>query len=207
MLRRAALAVAGGGGVAGAYGYKWANDNLGSDALDRIIQVCACLHATLLQIHDAAPAAHHSSTRWHCRPSSTTRSPRRAVRSCPSCCRNSSPRCPKSIGRYANPNPDRTPTRTPTPTRCPRPSSCGAMRCCTRSISSRSSISSCSLAVRRTPPARAPASVSQPEWYARRRLLLQERPEDRLEHGRRGAQGVHRSVPALLERHPSSPGG
>ena len=49
MLRRAALAVAGGGGVAGAYGYKWANDNLGSDALDRIIQVCACLHATLLQ--------------------------------------------------------------------------------------------------------------------------------------------------------------
>ena len=53
MLRRAALAVAGGGGVAGAYGYKWANDNLGSDALDRIIQVCACLHATLLQIHDA----------------------------------------------------------------------------------------------------------------------------------------------------------
>ena len=53
MLRRAALAVAGGGGVAGAYGYKWANDNLGSDALDRIIQVCACLHATLLQIGDA----------------------------------------------------------------------------------------------------------------------------------------------------------
>ena len=53
MLRRAGLAVAGGGGAAGAYGYKWANDNLGSDALDRIIQVCACLHATLLQIHDA----------------------------------------------------------------------------------------------------------------------------------------------------------
>ena len=53
MLRRAALAVAGGGGVAGAYGYKWANDNLGSDALDRIIQACACLHATLLQIGDA----------------------------------------------------------------------------------------------------------------------------------------------------------
>ena len=47
------MAVAGGGGVAGAYGYKWANDNLGSDALDRIIQVCACLHATLLQINDA----------------------------------------------------------------------------------------------------------------------------------------------------------
>ena len=84
-----------------------------------------------------------------------------------------------------------------------------------------------------TPPANAPAPVSQPEWYARRRLLLQERledrlltltltitltltltrlllqerPEDRLEHGRRGAQGVHRSVPALSERHPSAPGG
>ena len=39
------------------------------------------------------------------------------------------------------------------------------------------------------------------------RLLLQERPEDRLEHGRRRAQGVHRSVPAFLERHPSAAGG
>ena len=39
MLRRAAIALTGGGGAAGAYGYKWANDNLGSDALDRIVQV------------------------------------------------------------------------------------------------------------------------------------------------------------------------
>ena len=41
MLRRAALTLTGGAGAAGAYGYMWANDNLGSDALDRIIQVCA----------------------------------------------------------------------------------------------------------------------------------------------------------------------
>ena len=46
MLRRASLALTGAGGAAGAYGYMWANDNLGSDALDRIVQVCACLRAT-----------------------------------------------------------------------------------------------------------------------------------------------------------------
>ena len=40
-MRRAALTLTGGAGAAGAYGYMWANDNLGSDALDRIIQVCA----------------------------------------------------------------------------------------------------------------------------------------------------------------------
>ena len=41
MLRRAALTLTGSGVAAGAYGYKWANDNLGTDALVRIIQVRA----------------------------------------------------------------------------------------------------------------------------------------------------------------------
>ena len=37
MLRRAALAVTGGGVAAGAFGYHWATTNLGSDGVDRII--------------------------------------------------------------------------------------------------------------------------------------------------------------------------
>jgi hypothetical protein len=38
MLRRAGVALTGGGIAAGAYGYKWVNDNLGADAVARMIR-------------------------------------------------------------------------------------------------------------------------------------------------------------------------
>ena len=156
MLRRAALAVAGGGGVAGAYGYKWANDNLGSDALDRIIQVCACLHATLLQIGDALCACGPQFDKVALPAIIDYKVTEARCEKLPKLLPQLFSEVPEVNRRYANPNPNPNPN----PNRCPRPSSCGAMRCCTRSISSRSSIFSCSLAVRLL-PTRPPLFLSR----------------------------------------------